>query len=168
MYPKCHFVFLINWKNLKKFKILYLDFVFTSIWETKFKYLTTISLFRKFLLLEFLMLSFRFSFSYKIKNEIQFIFRLSFSWRNYSVELPYGYLLNGYFHKYSLHVILKQVRFKSADIFHCTMVTRTPGIHCLENSVCISMFILLAANFILIVNCDVKHISRSSHREVFS
>ena len=35
MYPKCHFVFLINWKT--KFKLLWLDFVFTSIWKTKFK-----------------------------------------------------------------------------------------------------------------------------------
>ena len=29
VYPKCHFVFLINWKA--KFKILYLDFAFASI-----------------------------------------------------------------------------------------------------------------------------------------
>ena len=32
VYPKCHFVFLINWKT--KFKILYLDFAFTSIKKT--------------------------------------------------------------------------------------------------------------------------------------
>ena len=35
VYPKCHFVFLINWKT--KFKILSLDLVFTSIWKTKFR-----------------------------------------------------------------------------------------------------------------------------------
>ena len=35
VYPKFHFVFLINWKT--KFKILHLDFVFTLIWKTKFK-----------------------------------------------------------------------------------------------------------------------------------
>ena len=35
VYPKCHFVFLINWKT--KFKILYLDFAFTLINKTKFK-----------------------------------------------------------------------------------------------------------------------------------
>ena len=35
VYPKCYFVFLINWKT--KFKTLYLDFAFTLIKKTKFK-----------------------------------------------------------------------------------------------------------------------------------
>ena len=38
-----------------------------------------------------------------------------------------------YFDKYGLHVIQKQVRAKSPDIYRCTMVTQTPRIRCLEN-----------------------------------
>ena len=74
VYPKCHFMFLINWKT--KFKILYLDFVFNL--KSKFKYLTAIFLFKR-VLFEFLIASFAFHFHKKMENEIQFIFRFSFS-----------------------------------------------------------------------------------------
>ena len=54
MYPKYHFVFLINWKT--KFKIIYLNFVFTSIRFLRFYFMLNWFYF------EFLMPSFDFHF----------------------------------------------------------------------------------------------------------
>ena len=141
------FMFLINWKT--KFKILYLDFVFTSIRKTKFKKMTTIFMFNGFLLWIFNALIRFFIFIKKMENEIQFVFRFSFLWRNWKMNYlnrsRYDY---DYYHKYGLHDIQEQVRVKSPEVFRCAMVTQIPRIGCLENSWCILMFILLAATFI--------------------
>ena len=51
VYPKCHVVFLVNWKT--KFKNLWLDFVFTLIWNTKFKWLICIFILKKIFTLNF-------------------------------------------------------------------------------------------------------------------
>ena len=60
----------------------------------------------------------------KLKNKIQkFMIIFCFYLEHYSL-----------FTLYVLHVIQKQVRVKSPEIFRCTMVTRTPRIRCLENS----------------------------------
>ena len=50
-----------------------------------------------------------------------------------------------------VHVIYEQVRLKSPEIFRCAMVKRTSRIRCLENSLCILMFILLAATFAFVL-----------------
>ena len=71
MYPKSHFVFQINWKA--KFKILYLDIVFTSIRKTKFKNCLPFSCLIDFYF-EFLMPSFFLNFHKNLENEIQFLF----------------------------------------------------------------------------------------------
>ena len=73
LYPKSQFVFLINSKA--KFKILYLDFVFTSIWKTKLKELATIFMFNRLLLWIFnTVICFSFSCKSGKRNTVHFSF----------------------------------------------------------------------------------------------
>ena len=122
---------------------------------------------------EFLMRSFVFHFHKKMKNEIQFIFRSSFSWRkwkkNYlkisrltlwlfsqiwstryssasSCQVPWDFpLCNG-------HADIKNPLFRK-QLMYFNVYIASCYFH-----IC----------FILIVNCNIKHTSRSRHLEVFS
>ena len=123
---------------------------------------------------ESLLLSFIFHFHKKLENEMQFVFCFSFSWRNWkTIYLKISRLMLWLFAQVWFTRCYRAVLFKSTKISRCTMVTWTPRTRCLENTWCTLMFILLAATFtfflfFLMVNCDKNHISRSSHREMFS
>ena len=120
---------------------------------------------------EFLMPSFAFHFHKKMENKIQFIFRFSFSWRNRktnylrrsrltlwllsqvwsthnsrasSCQIPESFpLCND-------HADTKDPLYRTADVFYVYIADYYFNIW-----------------FIFIINCDRKHTSRSSHRELF-
>ena len=139
-------MFLINWNT--KFKILYLDFVFTSIWKTKFKYLSTIFMFNRFLLWIFNAII-CFSFSYKMESEIQFIFRFSSSWRNWKKN----YLKQSRLPLWLFSQLWSTcyTRASSCQVPWDFVITQTPRIRCLENNRCILMFMLLVPTFIFVL-----------------
>ena len=161
-------MFLINWKT--KFKVLYLDFVFTSIWKAKFKQLISIFIFARFLLRVFNALI-RFSFSSK-KEKLNTVYFL-FSWRNWK---------KSYLKRSRLTLwLFSQVwstRYPSAS--SCQVLLGFPlcnGHSDIKNSLFrkqLMYFNVYIAGcyfhicFILTVNCDIKHTSRSRHRQVFS
>ena len=168
MYSKCHFVFLIKWK--KKFKILYLDFVVTSLWKMKLKQLTTIFMFND---RSFNAINRFFIFIKKRKTKCSSFFVFHFieiEKKNYlkrsrlslwlfspvwlsrysragSCQVPWAFrLCNG-------HADTKNPLFRKQLMYFIVYIA---GCYC---HIC---FILL------IVNCDIKHTSRSNHHEVLS
>ena len=73
VHPKCCFMFLMDWKT--KFKNLWLDFVFTSIWKTK--------LYFNYWLFNALI---RFLFSWQMETKYNLFFVFPFLWRNWKTN----------------------------------------------------------------------------------
>ena len=139
----------------------------TSIWKSKFELLATIFMLNRFSLLIFKALIY-FSFSSKMENEIQFVFRFPFSWRNWktnnlniskltswilsqiwftrypkgsSCQVPWDFPL------YNGHADTKNPLFRKQLMYFNSYIT---GCY-------------FQISFILIVNCNIKHLSRNSH-----
>ena len=171
VYPKCHLVFLINWK--RKFKILYLDFVFTSItktWRNSNNWLPFSCLIDIFF--EFLIPSFVFRFHKKWKTKYSSFFVFHFSWRNWKTN----YLNRSRLVLWSLSQVWS-TRYSKASSCQVPWGFPKCSVHAdTKNSLFrkqVMDFNVYIAGcyfhiwFVFIVNCDIKHTSRSSHREVF-
>ena len=133
---------------------------------------------------EFLMQSFVFYFYNKMENEIQFVFCFSFSWDNWKTNyLKISRLMSkylyGHFYKYDLHVI--QNKFVSSQMTFSVVqwsdadtknhLFRKKNHLFRKQLIYVNVFLTgcyFHISFILLVNCELKHIRRSSHRKVFS
>ena len=149
-------MFLINSKT--KFKVLYLDFVFTSIWKVKFKQLISIFIFSNsfFIKKRKTKYSLFFVFMKKLKKEllkkIKINFMVIFTSMVYTlskckfVSSPLRISAVQWSLGHQESAVWKQLMYFNVYIAGCYF------------HIC----------FILTVNCDVKHTSRSRYRQVFS
>ena len=134
----------------------------------KFKKLTTTFMFNRYF--EPWMPSLVFHFHKKMENEIQFVFHFSFSWinwkRNYS-RLTLWLFSQVWYTRYS-RASSCQVPW-GFPLCNCHADTKNPLFR--KQLVYFNVYIACCYFhnwFILMVNCNTKHTSRSSHHEVFS